>query len=252
MYYDSKRKNIYSQNGEDGVLHQLIAELELTPSDMWCVDVGAYDGVSYSNVYHFIEQDANAVMIEPSIVGGICESKFEKLKELPDRFPKVIPLNYAVFPNSFSKEEKEGCISWIENNDANCGKPRETPLIGKTLDEILSETSIPDDYDILNIDTDRCDHEIWSEHTGKPKIVIIEIDSSIPPESADNGEKQEMPFESGLFSFSNSLNIAKAKGYSLVCHTGNMIYVRDDLIEKLSIPSELINTSTLFNRGWIR
>ena len=244
MYYDSKRKNIYSQNGEDGVLHQLIIELGLTPSNMWCVDVGAYDGISYSNVYRLIEQNANAVMIEPSIVGGICESKFEKLKELPDRFPKVIPLNYAVIPNSYSKEEKEGSISYIENNDANCGKTRETPLIGKTLDEILSETSIPDDYDILNIDTDRCDHEIWSEYTGNPKIVIIEIDSSIDPESSKNG--------SGLSSFSNSLGLAKMKGYSLICHTGNMIYVRDDLIGRLSIPSELVNNIALFNRSWLR
>ena len=244
MYYDRFRVNYFSQNGEDGVLHQLITELGLTPSNMWCVDVGAYDGISYSNVYRFIEQNANAVMIEPSIVGGVCESKFEKLKELPDRFPKVIPLNYAVIPNSYSKEEKEGSISYIENNDANCGKTRETPLIGKTLDEILSETSIPDDYDILNIDTDRCDHEIWSEYTGNPKIVIIEIDSSIDPESSKNG--------SGLSSFSNSLGLAKMKGYSLICHTGNMIYVRDDLIERLSIPAELVNNIALFNRSWLR
>jgi FkbM family methyltransferase len=243
MYYDRFRGNYFSQNGEDGVLQKLITELGLTPSNMWCVDVGAYDGTSYSNVYRFIEQNANAVMIEPSIVGGACESKFEKLKELPDRFPKVIPLNYAVIPNSFSKEQRDGTISSIENNDANCGKKRETPLIGKSLDEVLSETSIPDDYDILNIDTDRCDHEIWSEHTGNPKIVIIEIDSSINPESNEKG--------SDLSSFSYSLELARKKGYSLICHTGNMIYVRDDLIENLSISPELINTVSLFNRGWL-
>tara|TARA_R100000231_G_scaffold46133_1_gene39597 strand:- start:4189 stop:4926 length:738 start_codon:yes stop_codon:yes gene_type:complete len=244
MYYYPARKNVYSQNGEDGVLHQLIVELGLIPSNMWCVDVGAYDGTSYSNVYRFIEQNANAVMIEPSIVGGACESKFEKLKELPDRFPKVIPLNYAVIPNSFSKEKRDGTISSIENNDANCGKKRETPLIGKSLDEILSETNIPDDYDILNIDTDKFDHEIWSEYTGNPKIVIIEINSSINPESNEKG--------SDVSSFSYSLNLARKKGYSLICHTGNMIYVRDDLLEKLSIPSELINTVSLFNRNWLR
>ncbi len=244
MHYDQFRKNLYSQNGEDGVLDHLITELGLTRSDMWCVDVGAYDGTSYSNVYRFIEQNANAVMIEPSIVGGVCEPKFEKLKELPDRFPKVIPFNYAVLPSSYSKEQKEGSISYLENNDAKCGKTRETPLIGKTLDEILSETSIPDDYDILNVDTDNCDHEIWSEHTGNPKIVIIEINSSINPESNEKG--------SGVSSFSQSLELARKKGYSLICHTGNMIYVRDDLIGRLSIPSELVNNIALFNRSWLR
>ena len=99
-------------------------------------------------------------------------------------------------------------------------------------------------YDILNIDTDKFDHEIWSEYTGNPKIVIIEINSSINPESNEKG--------SDVSSFSYSLNLARKKGYSLVCHTGNMIYVRDDLLEKLSIPSELINTVSLFNRNWLR
>ena len=245
MYYDRFRVNYFSQNGEDGVLQKLIAELNLTPSDMWCVDVGAWDGVAYSNVYRFIEQNANAVMIEPSIVGGVCESKFEKLKELPDRFPKVIPLNYAVIPNSLSEEQRDGIISHLENADAECGKPRETPLLGKPLDEILSETNIPNDYDILNIDTDRCDHEIWAEHTGNPKIVIIEIDSSLNPVSNELSNE-------GLASFSHSLELARKKGYSLICHTGNMIYVRDDLIERLSIPAELVNNIALFNRSWLR
>ena len=243
-HYDRYRMNKYSQNGEDGILDIILKELDIQPFSTWSVDVGAYDGISYSNVRTLIEEGGNAVMIEPSIVGGICEPKFEKLKHLPKTFPNVIALNYAVIPSSYSEEEKEHSISWIEDNDSNCGKQREEKLEGLEIDEILGNTEIPEDYDILNIDTDRCDHEIWQDHKKyKPKIVIIEIESSIPPESTEQSE--------GVSSFSHSLKIAKEKGYSLVCHTGNMIYVRDDLVDRLSIPKELINSVDLFNRSWL-
>ena len=246
MYYDSKRKNIHSQNGEDGVLHQLITELGLTPSNMWCVDVGAYDGISYSNVYRLIEQNANAVMIEPSMVGsGLGEPKFENLVDLPNQFPNVTVFNYAVIPLSYTNEEKELTLRQIEKGDAKWGRHKIEKLEGMDLDTILSKTEIPEDYDILNIDTDTCDHPIWEGHTKyKPKIVIIEIESSIPPNSTKE--------VGGMFSFSQSLALAKEKEYSLVCHTGNMIYVRDDLIERLSIPLELVNNIALFNRSWLR
>jgi hypothetical protein len=37
-----------------------------------------------------------------------------------------------------------------------------------------------------------------------------------------------------------------------VCHTGNMIYVRNDLLINLSIPKQLLNSVNLFNRGWLK
>ncbi len=256
-FYDKFRSNIYSQNGEDGVLDVILKELEIEPSTSWSVDVGAYDGISYSNVRNLIDKGANAVMIEPSIVGGICEPKFEQLKHLPETFPNVIAFNYAVIPSSYSEEEKEQSISAIENNDSDCGKQREEKLEGMEIDEILGKTEIPEDYDILNIDTDKCDHPIWIDHKKyKPKIVIIEIESSIPPNSATMRDSlsnitDKQDYELEISSFSYSLSIAKEKGYSLVCHTGNMIYVRNDLVDRLSIPKELINSAELFNRSWL-
>tara|TARA_B100001094_G_C18190204_1_gene806632 strand:+ start:2666 stop:3400 length:735 start_codon:yes stop_codon:yes gene_type:complete len=244
MYYDKAKGNVYSQNGEDGVLNVLTQELGIEPSTMWCVDVGAYDGIAYSNVRRFIDMGANAVMIEPSIVGGIGESKFETLVDLPNQFPNVTAFNYAVIPLSYTDEKKELILRQVEENDTKWGKHREEKLEGMDLDTILSKTEIPEDYDILNIDTDACDHEIWEGHTKyKPKIIIIEIDSSILPNSTKE--------VGGISSFSYSLALAKEKEYSLVCHTGNMIYVRDDLVESLSIPPERVNNVELFNRRWI-
>ena len=244
MYYDKFKMNMYSQNGEDGVLLRLFNELDIAFSSSWCVDVGAYDGISYSNVRQFINQGSNAVMIEPANVGGACEPKFKQLKHLPDTFPNVTVINAGVISPSMEEDEINGIKNFIKSWQTDCGddNPEDVPFY--RLDDILIKTDIAEDYDVLNIDTDRCDHEIWQDHEKyKPKIVIIEIESSIPPDSTEQG--------GGLASFSHSLKIAKEKGYSLVCHTGNMIYVRNDLVDRLSIPRELINSVELFNRSWL-
>ena len=86
MYYDKYKKNRYSQNGEDGVLAQLIKELDLKISEMQLVDVGAYDGIAYSNFRLLIEQGAGAILIEPCLIGGSGEEKYLKLKNLPNQF----------------------------------------------------------------------------------------------------------------------------------------------------------------------
>src|SRR5260370_39426352 len=56
--------NVYSQNGEDGILSKI---LELLPAkDEWCVEFGAWDGRYLSNTCNLIEKSGySAVLIEP-------------------------------------------------------------------------------------------------------------------------------------------------------------------------------------------
>lgn len=242
MFYDHFKNNVYSQNGEDGVLTKLIDELGLDINNMWLVDVGAYDGIAYSNLRKWIELGANAVMIEPCLVGGECEEKYLKLRHLPKLFPKVHTLNHFAKIQDQKRTDAgwEACKSYHQNlcNNYDFDPPK------KTLDESLNDLSmnVPIDYDILNIDIDSYDHDVWMEHTFHPKIVIIEINSGLEPASVDSKDGT---------SFTDSLNVAKRKGYSAVCHTGNVIYVRNDLLSSLSIPQDLINSMSLFNRGWL-
>lgn len=242
MYYDKYKNNVYSQNGEDGIISKLIEELKLNINDMWLVDVGAYDGISYSNFRKLIEQGANAVLIEPCLVGGKCEEKYLKLQNLPKEFPKVKTLNH--FTKIYDTEKSNGGWNACKfNHETICNNFYFNPP-QKTLDESLQEINIiPNDYDILNIDIDSYDHEVWKEHTYSPKIVIMEINSGLNPTITD---------DSNGISYSNSLKIAKSKGYSAICHTGNVLYVRNDLLHKLSIPPDLINSICLFNKGWLR
>ena len=72
-----------------------------------------------------------------------------------------------------------------------------------------------------------------------PKIVIIEINSAYPPgiiKWHSNNYKN-----SNGNSFSATLGVADKKGYKLVCHTGNMIFVREDLIDKIGLEEKYIN-----------
>ena len=241
MYYNKFIKNIYSQNGEDGVLSKIIEEMQFKIDEMWVVDVGAYDGISYSNFYNLIQKGANAVLIEPSLVGGVCEEKYLKLKLLPKKYPKVKTLNHFTKINDQIKSNI-GYMYCKHINEELCNIRNFDPP-QKTLDESLDEVCLGNEYDILNIDIDSYDHEVWNEHTRSPKIVIMEINSGLLPIKSNKSD--------GV-SFADSLEYGEKMGYSCVCHTGNMIYIRNDLLSKLSIPNHMINSVQLFNRGWLR
>jgi hypothetical protein len=243
MYYYSFAKNKYSQNGEDGVLNQLIKELGLNVPDMWVVDVGAFDGKAYSNLRNFIDQNCHAVMIEPSLIGGDCrELKYLVLQDLPKIHPKVTVFNH--FTMIADKDKAEGGYSACKTMHENCGISYFNPE-KKTLNESLSMVkNFPTDYDILNIDIDSYDHDVWKEHNLTPKIVIIEINSGLDPKI--NNDKIMG------YNFNDSLEVGISKGYSCVCHTGNMIFVRNDLLNNLLIPKEEINSISLFRTNWLR
>ena len=82
-----------------------------------------------------------------------------------------------------------------------------------------------------------------------PKIVIIEINSSYPP-GIVKWHSNNFKNSNGN-SFSATLQVAKNKGYKLAIHTGNMIFVREDLIELIRIEKKFIKyPELLFNDLW--
>lgn len=104
------------------------------------------------------------------------------------------------------------------------------------LDNILSTTKLKKDFDILSIDVDGIDYHIWDSLKNYiPKIVIIEINPFIKKdiEYINNGK---------LFSssFASVVKLGESKGYKLVCMTGNLIFVKSELINfEISTPNEL-------------
>ena len=50
--FNKFKKNIYSQNGEDGILQELLKKLNLEKNG-WCCEFGAWDGIYLCNTYYF-------------------------------------------------------------------------------------------------------------------------------------------------------------------------------------------------------
>jgi hypothetical protein len=210
--------NVYSQNGEDGVIAELHKRLGLeTGQDSWCVEFGAWDGMHLSNTFALVEQGWNAVYIEGDA------GRYKDLQNTATRYPKIVPV--CAFVARASTDE------W-------------------SLNAILKKTRIPADFALLSIDIDSYDCDVWESLTGyAPKIVVIEINSSVPP-----GIVWRHSDKTPGNTFSATCNVARRKGYTLVCHTGNLIFVRDDLVAKLNIDQRYIDYPELlfqFDGIWV-
>ena len=81
------------------------------------------------------------------------------------------------------------------------------------------------------------------------KIVIIEINSEYPP-GIIKWHSNEYSNVNGN-SFSATLQVAKNKGYELVCHAGNMIFVRKEYFQLLKIDQKFLRyPEILYNDKW--
>jgi hypothetical protein len=187
--------NVYSQNGEDGVIREIFQRLKKgTKIDHWCVEFGAWDGVYLSNTCRLIrEENYQAVLIEGNP---------KRVKELVKNFPQdeVIKICRLV---GFDAENK--------------------------IDKILSETPIPKNFDFLSIDIDGVDYYIFENMDDyTPKVICIEFNPSIP-NVVDFVQDRNFNVKQGS-SAKAITRLAEVKGYSLVHTTAcNLIFVRSDL-----------------------
>ena len=214
--FNKYKKNYYSQAGEDGVLLELLKRLKIKKNQLnWCCEFGAWDGVHGSNTFNLVKNfNYNAVYIEGD------KNKFKDLLKTKEKYPRILAFN-----NYVSHKRK----SFL-------------------LDTILKKTKINKDFNILSIDIDSYDLAVWkSLKHYSPKIVIIEINSSIPP-----GIKQiHSPLDNGN-SFTSTVLYAKKNGYELICHTGNCIFIKKKYLKKLKFEKKYIkNPELLFNNSWL-
>ena len=213
------RKNVYSQNGEDGVIAEICGRLDIRTGAL--VEFGAWDGIAMSNSYHLLEQGWSGVMIEGH----------------EHRFPEL-QANCAKFDDRVTTLQSYVAI---EGSDS--------------LDNLLAKTDLKREFELLSIDIDSFDWHIWhSLQNYQPKIVVIEINSAVPVGVyRTHRDLDLMPLDRRMSgsSFSSTVALGKSKGYTPVCHTGNVIFVRDDLVDALQLPPvEREHPEVLFDYIW--
>ena len=63
--FQKYKRNIYSQNGEDGIILEILKRLKLNSKNKWCCEFGAWDGIHGSNTFNLVKNlNYNAVYIE--------------------------------------------------------------------------------------------------------------------------------------------------------------------------------------------
>jgi len=205
-------RNVYSQNGEDGILEQLLKELNIT-NGTFC-EFGASNGIASSNTYNLIQHH--------NFSGIAIEADRSLYLECV--------ANYQSYPNV---QVYHGFVLYNDKN--------------YDLNAWLKRGNLPYDFDVLSIDIDYEDYYVWENLTEfNPKIVIFETNpyrdpvyEELPgkPSNEYNLDPLKLWFPNRIAcgcSFMSGVRLGLQKGYIPVSYTGNITFVRKDLIPQLT------------------
>ncbi len=192
------KSNIYSQSGEDGIIKKILETIEVQKSKEF-VEFGAHDGKTNSNCFNLLEEeDYFGLFIEPD------KKRFQKLN-LNTQNMNCKNINVFVSTNGIN-----------------------------SLDNILKENNISENFDILSIDIDGYDYQIFKSLISyKPKIVIIEYNPTIPNNieyvQPENFKKRHGSSPKSL------ILLGKEKGYYPIAITDtNIFFLKEEIFKKTS------------------
>jgi hypothetical protein len=183
------KRNVYSQNGEDGVIEFLTNLFDIKEGS-FC-EFGAWDGIHLSNTYNLLEnKNWSGVYIEGD------HDKYNDLLKLKETY----------------KNKIETIESYVSHEGTN------------SLDNILKNTSLKKNFDLLSIDVDGMDYHIWEALINyKPKLVIIEVNSHFRPGN-NTIQCKETPESGTGSSFTEMCELGIKKGYYPLIHIGNVFF----------------------------
>lgn len=150
----------YSQAGEDKFLEKLL------PDKGFFVDIGAYDGLKFSNTKRFYDKGWSGLAVEGTL-------KYFRALMVNMPSPNVVKIPRMIQPQE--------------------------------LDLLLKIYNVNTDYDLLSIDIDSFDYELWeNSNIYFPKYVIIEVKSPLVAK--------------------NTKELGKRRGYELIWDKANYIF----------------------------
>lgn len=202
------RNYVYSQNGEEGLLEECLRRMGITSGH--CVEIGSNDGLYCSNTALLLRGEMPSA---PGPWSGL-----------------MVEYDFGLF---------EKCrTNWAAN-------PRVT-VTCSGVNESNVGAFVREDCVVFSTDTDGSDFSIFKGLQALPKIAVVEIDSSIPPDvdefNSDGGSGYKPMVELGL-----------SKGYFLLAHCGNLMFVAEEFRSLFpEVKGDPIkNWKSYFNTGWI-
>ena len=214
MTYLDFRHNIHSANGEDGIIKKLFSDLGIT-GGIVC-EFGAHDGFHDSNTAALWKQNYQAVLIESD------HGRFNQLEK------NTSGHDVECFHTAIGGSRKRG-MKGLESDDA-WAEEREKEDMQNTIDDILEKSKFnitSDNFSLMSIDIDSYDYYVFNSIKKYfPKVLIFEVSS---------GYSSDIDFisENKGCSIKSAYELGVEKGYKMICHCGNVIFVRNDLIHKL-------------------
>ena len=129
--------------------------------------------------------------------------------------------------------------------DINPSDPQvtEAEITPANVNEIIPDCSV------LSIDVDGNDYNIWKAYEGRPDLVVIEINSGIHP--MNDAPVSDLQHGTGYLPM---VQLGISKGYVLLCHTGNLVFLRADhhkLFPEIQ-GTGIENYPLYFNNSWQR
>jgi len=213
----------YSQRGHDGIIEKILKELSIDKG--YFVEFGAWNGIFLSNCRKLYENGWKGCFIEGDV------NKYIELCNNYKDDDNVLCINKFVYP---TKEEDE--------------------TNGDTIDNIYMKyiSKFTNEIDIMSIDIDGRDYEIFENMLIKPKLIIIEggfswhprMQNKIPYNIAANNIQQPLQV---------MIDLGRSKGYQPICFNQDTFLLRNDLYDNHSYFKKLDNDCvTLWNEGYTK
>jgi hypothetical protein len=191
-------RNLNSQNGEDGIIARIF-EVIGTESRQ-CCEFGAWDGIHFSNTRALLEDGWGGVQIEADA------ERFARLAELYRDRDDVLTINALVNP------EEGGLRALLEQHGA------------------------PLELDLLSIDIDGHDYEVFEGLALSPRVICVEVNAGHDPES-----RAAVPAEIAANNVGQPLmrfvELAERLGYRLIAYNGNAFFLLADIGHEDELPT---------------
>jgi len=227
-------KKIYSQNGEDGILEFIFSKIGTT--NKFSVEFGVEDGIESNTVYFLEKKGWKGLMMDYGADQNIQLQSVMK-KAWSNRnlgFVENIQKDLKFIKKIIRREKRSTHFQCDVKNEK---------VTAENIQNLFEKYNVPKHFDLLSIDIDFNDYWVWKAITDySPRVVVIEYNSSIPPNERRVVSYDPEAVWDGTNYFGASLlalrNLGLKKGYRLVgCDNNgiNAFFCKSELISGFEI-----------------